>query len=266
MELKRVDAQEAKRLMDEEGYVLLDVRSMPEFVEGHPKGAYNIPFMHKTPQGMVANPDFANVVKASFPEPSQKLITMCGMGARSTRAAAALADLGYTEVVDMTGGFSSEKDDEGRTVHAGWLEQALPTDTGEPGGRSYRDLSQAARPDAAPPAAPASAPAASEAINAPDAEGMNRFASAKRRVPCVRLGRELPGLKRRPYPGEIGERIFREISAAAWDEWVEHSKMIINEYRINSADPEAMKLLIEQCEQFFYGGGDLKRPEGYVPK
>ncbi len=267
MELKRVDAQEAKRLMDEEGYVLLDVRSMPEFVEGHAKGAHNIPFMHKTPQGMVANPDFVNVVKATFPEPAQKLITMCGMGARSARAAAALADLGYTDVVDMKGGFSSEKDDDGNTVNAGWLEQALPTDTGEPSGRSYRDLSQGARPDASPPAAPAPAPAeAAETINAPDAEGMNRFASAKRRVQCARLGRELPGLKRRPYPGDLGERIFREISAAAWDEWVEHSKMIINEYRINSSDPEAMKLLMEQCEQFLYGSGDFKRPEGYVPQ
>ncbi|MEM7675726.1 MAG: oxidative damage protection protein [Myxococcota bacterium] len=95
---------------------------------------------------------------------------------------------------------------------------------------------------------------------------MNRFASAKRRVQCVRRNQELPGLKRRPYPGELGERIFREISAAAWDEWVEHSKMIINEYRINSADPESMRLLMEQCEQFLYGGAGVERPEGYVPQ
>ena len=263
MELKRVDAREAKRLMDEEGYVLLDVRSMPEFVEGHPKGAYNIPFMHKTPQGMVANPDFATVVKASFPDQDQKLVTMCGMGGRSARAAQALADMGYGQVVDMKGGFDSEKDDAGTTVNVGWVEAELPTDTGEPADRSYRDLSRAGQPDA-PTAAPA--PAADAPATPPDAEGMNRFASSKRVVSCVRLGKTLPGLKRRPYPGELGERIFKEISAAAWDEWVEHSKMIINEYRINSADPQAMKLLMEQCEQFLYGGGKVDRPEGYVPQ
>ncbi len=261
MELKRVDSREAKRMMDEEGYVLIDVRSMPEFVEGHPQGARNIPFMHKTPQGMVANPDFATVVRANYPDESQKLLTICGMGGRSVRAAAALSALGYTDVVDVEGGVSSEKDDAGMTVNAGWMELGLPTDTGEPDGMSYRDLSRAARPDAPPPAA--SEP---EVINEPGAEGMNRFASSKRRVQCVRRGKELPGLKRRPYPGELGERIFREISAAAWDEWVEHSKMIINEYRINSADPEAMKLLMEQCEHFLYGSGQVQKPEGYVPQ
>ena len=267
MELKRVESQEAKRLMDDEGYVLVDVRSMPEFVEGHAFGAYNIPFLHKTPQGMVANADFTSVVQANFPDKEQKLLTMCGMGGRSARAAAALTELGYTNVVDVRGGFESEKDDAGQTVHAGWVHSGLPTDTGEPADRSYRDLSRTGQPEVAKPEESA-APAAPEAapVNEPDAEGMNRFASSKRRVHCARLGRELPGLKRRPYPGEIGERIFREISAAAWDEWVEHSKMIINEYRINSADPEAMKLLMEQCEQFLYGGGQAQRPEGYVPQ
>ena len=261
MELKRVDSREAKRLMDDEGYVLLDVRSMPEFVEGHAAGAHNIPLLHKTPQGMVANPDFETVVKANFPDTERKILTMCGMGGRSARAATALAGMGYANVVDVKGGFDSEKDDDGATINAGWAELGLPTDTGEPAGQSYRDLSRAGQPEAAP----SPADAAPSTINEEGAEGMNRFASSKRRVHCVRLGKELPGLKRRPYPGELGERIFKEISAAAWDEWVEHSKMIINEYRINSADPEAMKLLMEQCEQFFYSG-DVKRPEGYVPQ
>ncbi|CAN0555274.1 unnamed protein product, partial [Laminaria digitata] len=85
-----------------------------------------------------------------------------------------------------------------------------------------------------------------------------------RKVHCVKLDRDLPGLKRRPYPGPLGERIFNEVSAEAWNEWVEHSKMIINEYRINSADPSAIKLLMEQCEAFVFGEG-VERPEGYVP-
>ncbi|MEO1174646.1 MAG: oxidative damage protection protein, partial [Myxococcota bacterium] len=153
-------------------------------------------------------------------------------------------------------------DEAGTVVNAGWMASGLPTEAGEPEGRSYRDLSRAGQPKPSV----SEEPPAPEAQNQPDEEGMNRFASTKRRVNCVRRGKDLPGLKRRPYPGKLGERIFAEISAAAWDEWVEHSKMLINEYRINSADPEAMRLLMEQCEQFLYGGENVERPEGYVPQ
>ena len=81
-----------------------------------------------------------------------------------------------------------------------------------------------------------------------------------------KLGKQLPGLKRRPYPGPLGERIFNEISADAWSMWVEHCKMILNEYRIHSADQNAMKMLMEQCELFLFGEGGIKHPEGYVPE
>jgi Fe-S cluster biosynthesis and repair protein YggX len=83
---------------------------------------------------------------------------------------------------------------------------------------------------------------------------------------CKKLNQELPGLKRRPYPGPLGERIFQEISADAWSVWVEHCKMILNEYRIHSADQNAMKMLMEQCELFLFGEGGMKHPEGYVPE
>jgi Fe-S cluster biosynthesis and repair protein YggX len=119
-------------------------------------------------------------------------------------------------------------------------------------------MNAAEQPDDAVPAPTDAAP--------PPTDGVNRFASANRRVQCARYGRELPGLKRRPYPGALGERIFDEISAAAWDEWVEHSKMIINEYRINAADPNAVQVLMEQCEQFLFGQAPVARPEGYVPE
>ena len=82
---------------------------------------------------------------------------------------------------------------------------------------------------------------------------------------CVKFGKELPALKRRPFPGELGDKIFSGVSAEAWNLWVEHQKMILNEYRIQSTDQEAMRLLMEQCEQFFFGAG-ARMPDGYVPR
>ncbi|MEL6185511.1 MAG: oxidative damage protection protein [Myxococcota bacterium] len=81
---------------------------------------------------------------------------------------------------------------------------------------------------------------------------------------CIKYAQELPGLKRRPYPGELGVRLFDQVSALAWNDWVEHSKMIINEYRIVSTDPKALKMLYEQCEMFFFGEG-VDRPAEFVP-
>src|SRR5688572_15531460 len=138
MDLKRVSAEEAKKLLDQEGYQLLDVRSMPEFSAGHPDGAYNVPFLHKTPQGMIPNQDFARIVQFLFPDRSTKIITSCGMGGRSLRAANELKNLGYQNVVDLRGGFSSEKTDDGAVVHLGWQDAGLPVEEGEPEGRSYK--------------------------------------------------------------------------------------------------------------------------------
>ncbi len=261
MDLKRVNAEEAKKLVDDEGYVVVDVRSMPEFAEEHADGSVNIPFLHRTPQGMIPNEDFGRIVEFKFPDTNAKIVTTCAMGGRSVRAAQQLLNMGYTNVVDLRGGFSSEKDESGNIVHAGWKDSGYATETGEPEGRSYKSINNAAnqaRQEAAGDSGEAPAPAA------PALSGANRFASATRKVNCARLGKELPGLKRRPYPGDLGQRIFDTISAEAWNAWVEHSKMIINEYRINSADPKAIKLLMEQCEAFLFGEG-VSQPEGYVP-
>jgi Fe-S cluster biosynthesis and repair protein YggX/rhodanese-related sulfurtransferase len=263
MDLTRVSAEEAKRLIDVEGYVLLDVRSIAEFGDRHAAGAYNVPFLHKTAQGMIPNQDFAKVVQGLFPDPETRLVTSCQMGGRSVRAAAELKSLGYRNVVDLRGGFGSEKDDAGRVIHPGWLDSSLPVEEGGGGDRAYESLFARVFPKPEAPAAVA--PHAAE-HHAPSGEGMNRFASDKRTVACVKLHKTLPGLKRRPYPGPLGERIFQEISAEAWNQWVEHSKMIINEYRIQTSDPKAMQLLTEQCEAFLFGAGGVKRPEGYVPE
>ena len=265
MDLERITVDEAKRKLEENGYVLLDVRSLSEFSQEHPEGAYNIPFLHKTPQGMIPNRDFGTVVQSAFPNRDQPIVTTCEMGGRSARAARELMNLGYTKVVDLKGGFTGERDDAGNLLHEGWKTAGYPVAVGEPEGRAYRDLSRGLENQESPVASSPVPSPDGEDDHASIVEGMNRFASRTRRVNCVRLGRELPGLKRRPYPGELGQRIFDTVSAQAWDGWVEHSKMIINEYRIHAADPEALRLLMDQCEQFLFGGG-VTAPEGYVPE
>ena len=82
-------------------------------------------------------------------------------------------------------------------------------------------------------------------------------------VHCVKFGKELPGLDRVPWKGELGQRIYESVSKDAWKLWIEHSKMIMNEYRLNPLDPNSQKIMQEQLEQFFFGEG-AKLPEGYV--
>jgi Fe-S cluster biosynthesis and repair protein YggX len=83
-----------------------------------------------------------------------------------------------------------------------------------------------------------------------------------RMVQCVKLGRELPGLDRPPFPGELGQRIYEHVSKEAWDMWPAQSTLLINHYGLNMADPDARKFLREQMEEFFFGA-DAKMPEGW---
>ena len=83
-----------------------------------------------------------------------------------------------------------------------------------------------------------------------------------RMVKCVLLGKELEGLERPPYPGELGQRIFENASRQAWQQWLQHQTMLINEYRLSAIDPKARKFLAEEMEKFFFGGGSEK-PAGY---
>ncbi|TAN21307.1 MAG: oxidative damage protection protein [Acidobacteria bacterium] len=83
-------------------------------------------------------------------------------------------------------------------------------------------------------------------------------------VHCVKLGRDLPGLEEPPWPGDLGQRIFENVSAEAWVLWKEHAKMVMNEYRLAPWTPEAQKLIQEQLEQFFFGEG-AALPPGFVP-
>ncbi len=85
-----------------------------------------------------------------------------------------------------------------------------------------------------------------------------------RMVQCVVLGGEREGLDRLPYPGALGQRIFEQVSREAWQQWLRHQTMLINEYRLSVIEPKARKFLEEEMEKFFFGGGASK-PEGYKP-
>lgn len=85
-----------------------------------------------------------------------------------------------------------------------------------------------------------------------------------RTVQCVMLKTEAEGLPRPPYPGELGRRIFENVSRQAWQQWLSHQTMLINEYRLTPIEPAARKFLEEQMESFFFGGGS-STPEGYRP-
>jgi len=84
-----------------------------------------------------------------------------------------------------------------------------------------------------------------------------------RMVHCVKFDKDLPGLDRIPWRGEIGKRVYESVSKDAWKLWLEHSKMVMNEYRLKSPRSQLAKIMEEQMEQFFFGEG-AKLPEGYV--
>jgi Fe-S cluster biosynthesis and repair protein YggX len=84
-------------------------------------------------------------------------------------------------------------------------------------------------------------------------------------VQCVKLKKAAPALARAPFPGDLGKRILESVSAEAWDQWLEHQKMLMNEYRIDLSDKSARQLLKQQCEQFFFGDGSNLPPD-FVPE
>ncbi|AFL75596.1 oxidative damage protection protein [Thiocystis violascens] len=85
-----------------------------------------------------------------------------------------------------------------------------------------------------------------------------------RLVHCVKLGREAEGLDRQPYPGELGKRVFEQVSKPAWQDWLRHQTMLINENRLSPLDPKSRKFLEGEMERFFFGEG-ADKPAGYVP-
>ncbi|HXH50615.1 MAG TPA: oxidative damage protection protein [Terriglobia bacterium] len=87
---------------------------------------------------------------------------------------------------------------------------------------------------------------------------------AEHMVKCVKYQKELPGLEEPPWPGELGQRIYDNVSQEAWKLWLEYLKMLINEYRLAPANPESQEIIAQQMEKFFFGEG-AALPPGYVP-
>jgi len=138
MEPRRVPPDEARDLMEKEGYVYVDVRSVPEFEQGHPAGAYNVPLLHMGPGGMTPNPDFIGVMEKSFPRDA-KLVVGCKAGVRSAKAVALLLAAGFTRLVDQRCGFEGSPDASGG-IDPGWRPRGLPVSASGPADRSYEGL------------------------------------------------------------------------------------------------------------------------------
>ena len=84
-------------------------------------------------------------------------------------------------------------------------------------------------------------------------------------VNCIKLGHEAEGLEKLPFKGELGQRIYDHVSKDAWKQWLEHSKMLINEYRLDLTSESGQRLWMTECEKFFFGEGSTA-PAEFVPQ
>jgi len=80
-------------------------------------------------------------------------------------------------------------------------------------------------------------------------------------VQCIKFGIELPGLEEPPFSGELGQRIYENVSAQAWETWKQHQVLLINHYGLTLADPKARKFLMNQLEEFFFGKPEEEEQE-----
>ncbi|MBM3264935.1 MAG: rhodanese-like domain-containing protein [candidate division Zixibacteria bacterium] len=141
MNVSHIMPEEAARLVKEEGYVYVDVRSITEFEGGHPDPALNVPILHADPRTgqMTPNLDFLEIMEALFPKDT-KLVMGCRSGQRSARATEALLDAGYATVVNMRCGFSGERNPLGQVVNPGWMDRGLPVSADNGEGVCYASL------------------------------------------------------------------------------------------------------------------------------
>lgn len=85
-----------------------------------------------------------------------------------------------------------------------------------------------------------------------------------RTVHCIKLGIDAEGLDRPPYPGELGRKLYEQVSKRAWQEWLQHQTRLINEYRLVLADAKAREFLADEMRKYFFEGGELTGTH-YVP-
>jgi rhodanese-related sulfurtransferase len=138
MPVKRVSPEEALGLVRDQGFAYLDVRSVPEFHQGHPTGAYNVPLVHMGPTGSQANPDFLPVVERLFARDAG-IVIGCRTVNRSEHAAVLLQRAGYTNLVIQRAGFGGIRDSLGR-LDPGWAQKGLPASQVAEPGRSWEEL------------------------------------------------------------------------------------------------------------------------------
>lgn len=136
--IPRYSPAESHKLITEQGYTHVDVRTEAEYAAGHPAGALNIPSMLAGPAGMAPNPDFLRIMTAKFSKDA-KIVLGCRSGARSLRAAELLASAGFTGVVDQRAGFEGPRDPMGRPIEPGWSAAGLPVESVTPGA-SYAEI------------------------------------------------------------------------------------------------------------------------------
>ncbi|MGH9410745.1 MAG: rhodanese-like domain-containing protein [Vicinamibacterales bacterium] len=133
--IKHITVQQAHQ-QQSAGAAYLDVRSIPEFQQAHPTGAYNVPWLHLDPRTrqMRPNQDFVDVVRANFPTDAA-LVVGCQAGARSQQACEALINAGFDNVTNVLGGFGGSPQG-----HAGWTQAGLPIETAAPVDHEYQAL------------------------------------------------------------------------------------------------------------------------------
>ncbi len=138
--IERISPEQAKEKMESgEGYVYVDVRDASEYLAGHPPSAHNVPVLIRGAMGMTPNDDFIVVCEANYAK-DQKIITGCLRGGRSLRAASMLVAAGFTNVVDMQGGFDGEMGPGGTITYDGWSRRGLPVSTEPAPGATYDEL------------------------------------------------------------------------------------------------------------------------------
>jgi rhodanese-related sulfurtransferase len=138
MYVKRVSPDDALELMQTQGWVYVDVRSVPEFEQGHPAGAYNVPLVHMGPAGSAANPVFLDVMERHFPREAG-LVVGCRTANRAEHAVLMLLRAGYANVAIQQAGFLGTLDFFGRS-DPGWGKKDLPTSLVAEPGRSWAEL------------------------------------------------------------------------------------------------------------------------------
>ena len=84
-------------------------------------------------------------------------------------------------------------------------------------------------------------------------------------INCIKLKKQLEGLERAPYPGELGKKILNSVSKEAWQMWLDHQTMLINENNLNLFEESSQKYLKEQMDKYFFSDDDIDQLQVYVP-